>query len=93
MYFVITCTDKPGQPELRSANRGDHIEYLKSHADKILCAGPTLGEGDVPNGSLLIMDFEDIQAAQDFAVEDPYSLAGVFETVGITPWKKVFPRD
>ncbi|MEE9318362.1 MAG: YciI family protein [Rhodospirillales bacterium] len=93
MYFVITCTDKPGQPELRSANRGDHIEYLKSHADKILCAGPTLGEDDTPNGSLLIMNFEDVQAAQDFAVADPYSKAGVFETVGITPWKKVFPKD
>ncbi len=93
MHFVITCTDKPGQPDLRPANRDDHIEYLKSHADKIVAAGPTLGADDVPNGSLLIMEFEDIQAAQNFAVEDPYSKAGVFESVGITPWMKVFPGD
>jgi uncharacterized protein YciI len=93
MHFVITCIDKPGQPDLRPANRGEHIEYLKRHADKILCAGPTLGADDVPNGSLLIMDFEDVQAAKDFAEGDPYNKAGVFESVGITPWKKVFPKD
>ena len=93
MHFVISCTDKPGQPDLRPSKRGEHIEYLKSHADKIVAAGPTLGEGDVPNGSLLIMDFEDVQAAQAFAEGDPYSKAGVFESVGITPWKKVFPKD
>ncbi len=93
MHFVITCTDKPGQPDLRPATRGVHIEYLKSHADKIVAAGPTLGADDVPNGSLLIMEFEDVQAAQEFAEGDPYAQAGVFESVGITPWKKVFPQD
>ncbi len=93
MHFVITCIDKPGQPELRQANRPDHIDYLGQHTGQIVAAGPTLGDADAPNGSVLIMEFNDLTAAQAFADGDPYSKAGVFESVSIAPWKKVFPKD
>lgn len=94
MHFVISCTDKPGQPELRQANRPDHIEYLDRHSDSILAAGPTLSDdAEAPNGSVLIMEFEDLAAARAFAEGDPYNIAGVFESVSIKPWKKVFPKD
>ena len=94
MYFVISCTDKPGQPELRQANRSDHIEYLDRHSDSIFVAGPTLSDdGEAANGSVLIMEFEDLAAAQAFAEGDPYNIAGVFESVSIKPWKKVLPKD
>lgn len=93
MHFVITCTDKPGQPELRQANRPDHLDYLKGFEDKILSAGPTLDENGNPNGSVLIMEFDDISAARAFADGDPYAKAGVFESTSIKAWKKVFPKD
>lgn len=93
MHFVITCTDKPGQPELRQANRPDHLDYLSEHTGRIVAAGPTLGDDDAPNGSLLIMEFDDISAARAFADGDPYFKAGVFESVTVTPWKKVLPKD
>ncbi len=93
MHFVITCTDKPGQPELRQTNRPDHLDYLSEHDERIVAAGPTLGDDDAPNGSVLIMEFDDLTAAQAFADGDPYSKAGVFESVTIRPWKKVFPKD
>ena len=93
MHFVITCVDKPGQPELRQANRAEHLNYLADHSERILAAGPTLSDdGEVPTGSVLIMDFEDAEAAARFAAGDPYSLAGVFEDVTIKPWKKVYPK-
>ncbi len=92
-HFVITCTDKPGQPELRQANRPDHLDYLSEHSGRIVAAGPTLGDDDAPNGSLLIMAFDDISAARAFADGDPYFKAGVFESVTVTPWKKVLPKD
>ena len=61
MHFVITCVDKPGQPELRQANRAEHLNYLGDHSERILAAGPTLSDdGQVPTGSVLIMDFEDV---------------------------------
>ena len=56
MYFVISCVDKPGQPGLRQDNRPDHLDYLGSHAERIVAAGPTLGDDDAPNGSVLVMD-------------------------------------
>jgi uncharacterized protein YciI len=92
MHFVITCIDKPGQPELRQANRPDHINHLTEHEDRIVAAGPTL-DGDVPNGSVIIMEFDDLESAQAFADNDPYYKAGVFESVSVKPWKKVFPKD
>ncbi len=92
MHFVITCIDKAGQPELRQANRPDHINHLVKHEDCIVAAGPTL-DGETPNGSVLIMEFDDLDGAQAFADGDPYYKAGVFESVSIKPWKKVFPKD
>lgn len=92
-HFVITCTDKPGQPELRQANRPDHLDYLKGFTDQILAAGPTLDEDGNPNGSVLIMEFDDLTAARAFADGDPYAKAGVFESTTIKAWKKVFPKD
>ncbi len=93
MHFVITCTDKPGQPELRQANRPDHLDYLSEQSGRIVAAGPTLGDDDAPNGSLLIMEFDEADAARAFADGDPYSKAGVFESVSIVAWKKVFPKE
>jgi len=93
MHFVISCIDKPGQPDLRQANRPDHLDYLGEHTDRIVAAGPTLGDDGGPNGSVLIMEFDDAGAAQAFADGDPYAKAGVFESVTVTAWKKVFPKD
>ena len=93
MYFVISCVDKLGQPELRQDNRSDHLVYLESHAEQIVAAGPTLGDDDAPNGSVLVMEFDDRAQAQAFADNDPYAKAGVFESVSIKPWKKVYPKE
>ena len=93
MHFVISCTDKPGQPGLRQENRPDHLDYLESHAERIVAAGPTLSDDDAPNGSVLVMEFDDRAQAQAFVDNDPYAKAGVFESVSIKPWKKVFPKE
>ena len=93
MHFVIACIDKPGQPELRQDNRPDHLAYLEEHAGRIVAAGPTLGDGDTPNGSVLVMEFDDLAEAKAFADGDPYAKAGVFESVSVKPWKKVYPKE
>jgi len=95
MHFVITCVDKKdGGLELRKANRPDHVEYLKAHADQIIAAGPTLADdAETMTGSVIIMDFADRAAAERFSENDLYAKAGVFESVTVTPWKKVFPAD
>lgn len=84
--FAITCKDKPGALETRLATRPVHLDYLK--ASKILkLAGALLGEDGNPTGSLLIVEADDIAAAQAQADNDPFTQAGVFESVEVRPWR------
>lgn len=43
-------------------------------------------------GSLLVMEFADRKVAEGFAANDPYAKAGLFRSVTITPFRKVFPQ-
>ena len=92
MHFYIRCVDKPGYLDVRKANREDHLAYIKGgFADRIVAAGPTLDpymEG--MNGSVFIIEFDTIEDAREFAANDPYAKAGLFESVVIRPFKKVF---
>ena len=40
-------------------------------------------------GSLLVIEADSMDAARDWAAQDPYGLAGLFDSVEITEWKKV----
>lgn len=92
MHFVITCVDKPGALAVRKANRDAHLAYLKSHAARIVAAGPTLtDDGTGMTGSVLVMEFDDRAGAAAFAAADPYAQAGLFESVAIVPWRRVYP--
>jgi len=94
MHFIIHCTDKTGNAQVRADNRADHVEFLKAHRGNILTAGPTLDDdGDGMNGSLLIVDFPDRAAVDTFASSDPYAKAGLFDSVIIKPWKMVFAPE
>lgn len=93
MHFVIFCQDKPGSQQVRLDNRPAHVEYLKEHADKIVAAGPNLtDDGESMIGSTLIMEFDSRTDAKAWAANDPYARAGLFASVDIRPWKKVFPQ-
>lgn len=94
MFFVIHAIDKPDHGEVRAGARPAHLEYMKNAADKLLVAGPTLSEdgGDM-TGSLIIIEAKERAEAEAFTRDDPYSQAGLFESVTIKPWKLVFARD
>ncbi|MBT3358192.1 MAG: YciI family protein [Rhodospirillales bacterium] len=92
MLYVISCVDKADHFEVRAANRPAHVEYLRGSMDDMFAAGPTLTEdGEGMNGSVIIMEFASAADAQNFADNDPYNKAGLFESVSIRPWKKVLP--
>ncbi len=55
----------------------------------ILAAGAKLSDdGGSMTGSLLIIDTEDRAEAEEFAANDPFSQAGLFESVEISRWRK-----
>ncbi len=94
MLFVISCTDKPDSAEVRAANRPAHLEYIGGFIDQVFAAGPTLtNDGTGMNGSVIIMDFETAADAQNFANNDPYFTAGLFETLSIPAREKGFAPE
>jgi len=42
------------------------------------------------SGSTVIAEFESLEEAKAWAEADPYVAAGVYQTVSIKPYKKVF---
>ena len=90
-YFAIHCIDKPDTAELRAAPRPAHLAHINALRDDVLVAGPLLRPDGRAMGSLMIIAFEDRDAAVAFAAADPYHLAGLFETRSVTNWHKVLP--
>lgn len=89
MLYAFICTDKPGEGlVLRQKNREKHLAWLDGLGDKMKGAGPFMNEdGSEPRGSLVLVEADTLSAAQKIASDDPYSHAGVFESVDVRPWK------
>jgi uncharacterized protein len=91
--FVLHCRDKADALALRMENRPAHLAYAGSIGAQLMLAGPLLDDtGTTPIGSLIIVDMADRATAEVFAAGDPYAKAGLFETVTITPYRKVLPE-
>jgi uncharacterized protein YciI len=90
MYFAVWATDREGTQEKRLAVRDAHRARLRepgSHRVKVILGGPTLTESSAAmNGSLLVIEADDIEAVRCFVAEDPYQLAGVYASVEVRPW-------
>ena len=94
MYYSIIRLDKPASEAVRLANRQTHLDYLKGFKDRVLVAGPLLSDdGARMIGSLLIANFPDRRAADDFVGADPYTKAGLFASSVVRPWREVLPAD
>jgi uncharacterized protein YciI len=90
-YFAIQALDKPGHTQLRAEVRPVHLDYLKSHLPRLQAVGPLLDdEGANAIGSLLVIEAESRAEAEAFAANDPYAKAGLFQSVTVTRWRKVF---
>ncbi|HFE47868.1 MAG TPA: YciI family protein [Chromatiaceae bacterium] len=100
MYYLIVAEDHPGSLEARLAARPEHLQRLQAlqNAGRLLTAGPLPAidaEDPGPNGftgSAIIAEFPDQQSAENWAATDPYVAAGVYASVTVKPYKKVFPQ-
>lgn len=87
MKVALIAKDKPGSLEIRKANRDAHVAYLKA-TDAVEMAGPFLDENGDMCGSLIILNME-MAEAQNWAANDPYKRADLFESVELIAWNKV----
>ena len=99
MYYAIISEDVENSLPRRQTARPAHIERLQAlkAEGRLLVAGPhpaldTLEPGDAGfTGSLVIAEFDSLEAAQAWADSDPYIEAGVYEKVSVKPFKAVLP--
>jgi uncharacterized protein len=99
MLYAIICEELPGALERRMANRPAHLVRLQALQDegRLILAGPHPSiDAENPgaagfSGSLIVAEFASRDAAIAWAAEDPYTLANVFASVIVKPFKKVFP--
>lgn len=99
MFYAIISEDKPGTLEQRMQARPDHLARLEALRDqgRLLIAGPHPAiDSEDPGpagftGSLVVAEFDSLEQAQQWADEDPYITAGVYERVVVKPYKKVLP--
>ena len=99
MYYCIVGTDTEDSLARRMSVRDQHVARLKSldEAGRLLLAGPFPAvDSEDPGqagftGSVIIADFESLEAAQAWADQDPYITSGVYADVMVKPFKKVLP--
>jgi uncharacterized protein YciI len=92
--FIVICFDKPGTLESRATMRLAHMEYVYLHQSKFLFGGPLVSDtGDARTGMVFVLDLATRAAVDEFMENEPYSIGGVFESVIVRSFLKVFPED
>lgn len=88
MHYLIICRDKPGMEETRAATRPSHLEYLGSGnypVNRVL--GNPLSDENAQRmiGTFFIVEAKSRADVDAFTGGDPYSAAGIFESVEVIP--------
>ncbi|MEJ8638471.1 MULTISPECIES: YciI family protein [Streptomyces] len=93
MEFFCYHRDRPGSLELRHELLEAHWSYMDGYAAEMIARGPTLtGDGEVPTGSVHILDLPDPAAARAFAFGEPGYQAGVYRDVLLRRWRNLLDR-
>ena len=99
MWYAIISEDNENSLPLRATAREAHLARLRSLAadGRLLVEGPhpaidAADPGDAGfSGSLVIAEFPSLEAARQWADQDPYVAAGVYQRVTVKPFKRVVP--
>ena len=99
MLYAILGHDTPDSLEKRKQARPAHLARLESLRDagRLVRAGPLPAvDSEDPGpagftGSLVVAEFDSLDAAKAWADADPYVDAGVYADVTVKPFRKVLP--
>jgi len=99
MLYAITGKDAPGALAIRKRVRPGHLARAQRLVEegRMVLAGPCPAI-DSPDpgpagfsGSVIIAEFESLEAARAWVAADPYVTAGVFASWDVRPFVKVLP--
>ena len=88
--FVMIAKDKPGTGALRTATRPVHLDHLTALGEKLVLGGALMGDDGNPEGSLLVLEAENLDAAKAALLADPFIAEGIFGSVEVKPWRVAF---
>jgi uncharacterized protein YciI len=99
MLYAITGQDVDNSLENRLRHRPAHLERLQQllHEGRLVLAGalPAIDNPDPGpagfTGSLIVAEFESLEAAQSWADADPFMKHGVYASVSVRPFRKTLP--
>lgn len=99
MWYAIIGEDVADSLAARLAARPDHLARLQSlkAEGRLLVAGPfpAVDNRDPGpagfSGSLIVAEFESLEAARTWAEADPYRSSGVYRQVTVKPFNAVLP--
>lgn len=99
MLYAIMGEDAPGSLAKRREARPAHLERVERLRDegRLVLAGPHPAvDAEDPGpagftGSLIVAEFESLEAAKTWAAGDPYATSGVFARVTVKPFRQVLP--
>ena len=99
MYYAIHGHDVADSLARRQTARPAHLQRLEllKNQGRLLLAGPYPAiDAEDPGaagyrGSLIVAEFESLDAARAWADSDPYVVAGVYAEVSVQPFRKVLP--
>jgi uncharacterized protein YciI len=99
MLYMIIGRDAPGSLAIRRRVRSAHLERMRRLADegRVVLAGPNPAidasdPGDAGfAGSLIVGEFDTLEAAREWIAADPYVTEGVFDSFEVQPFIKVLP--
>jgi len=99
MWYAIISRDVDNSLAMRQKARPDHLARLEAlkQMGRLLIAGPHPAiDSEDPgsagfSGSLVVAEFDSLEAAREWADADPYMSAGVYADVIVKPFKKVLP--
>jgi uncharacterized protein YciI len=100
LLYAILSEDVTDSLPLRKQARADHLARLEAlqQQGRLVLAGPHPAvDAEEPgeagfSGSLVVAEFESLEAARQWADDDPYVAAGVYAHVRVRPFKQVLPR-
>jgi uncharacterized protein len=92
MLFVVYATDKtdilPTRAKFYRAHRV-HLDQAGSHDVDVVTAGTLVADdGEIPVGSIFVVDAKDRAAVDSFTRSDPYHLNSVWGNVQIHRYNK-----
>lgn len=99
MLYAIIGEDASDSLDKRLAVRPLHLQRVQALKDqgRLIIAGPfpAIDANDPGSagftGSLIIAEFDSLTEAREWADNDPYCSAGVYNSVQVKPYKKVLP--